>query len=148
MENRIFVNDYIMITLLISFACYALTSLILAILGFRAPDYNGYYDVAYLKWEYHYNVISILQPFCLLCVNTTMMLMFLKHGKPLSYDMKASVCENFMQVFSDEKDLQEINGERKLADRQVEEVIAQIMSISNFDNTIFDRLSATNVEDT
>ena len=73
------------------------------------------------------------------------MLMFLKHGKPLSYDMKASVCENFMQVFSDEKDLQEINGERKLADRQVEEVIAQIMSMSNFDNTIFNRLSAINV---
>ena len=68
-----------------------------------------------------------------------------------------------MLVFSDQKDLDEINRERivlhiqeveqtrvqrkqaiygKMADRQIEEVIAQIMSMASYDEKRFNRISA------
>ena len=48
--------------------------------------------------------------------------MFLKHSKSLSKDQKASITENFMLVFSDKEDLQEINEDRIT---QHEEELAQ-----------------------
>ena len=69
-----------------------------------------------------------------------------------------------MLVFSDENDLQVINSERialhiqdleqerqqrkqeiyrKMADRQIEEVIAQIMSMANYDEKRFNRISTS-----
>ena len=92
-----------------------------------------------------------------------MNIMFLKHSKPLSNSQKASITKNFMLVFSDEKELQEINDERiaqhmeelvqkklerkqeiyrKMADRQIEEVLAQIMSMSDYDEKKFERISS------
>ena len=68
-----------------------------------------------------------------------------------------------MLVFSDQKDLDEINRERiaqhiqeveqtrvqkkqaiyrKMADRQIEDVIAQIMSMASYDEKRFNRISA------
>ena len=68
-----------------------------------------------------------------------------------------------MLVFSDQKDLDEINRERiaqhiqeveqtrvrrkqaiygEMADRQIEEVIAQIMSMASYDEKRFNRISA------
>ena len=48
----------------------------------------------------------------LLGVITTMNIMFLKHSKSLSNDQKASITKNFMLVFSNQEDLQEINESR------------------------------------
>ena len=48
----------------------------------------------------------------LLGVITTMNIMFLKHSKSLSNDQKALITKNFMLVFSNQEDLQEINESR------------------------------------
>ena len=109
------------------------------------------YDISQLRLLYAEILTLFLSIPGYFIVMITMIKMFLNHAKPLTNSKKLSIAKKFMLVFADNDQLTELNNERlnlqsekmmkdkmakklkvyrQLADAQIQEVIATMMSIS------------------
>ena len=86
-KNKIFVNECLMITHLISFAGYAMTySGYIALFYITDSDSNDQSELNKHRYEYGDSIIICFEFLTLFGVYTTMYIMFIKHSKPLSND--------------------------------------------------------------
>ena len=111
-SKEIFVNECLMISHLLSFAFLTIFETVTLSISCVFHNRGLVFVIENLNILYA-NVILydiLVLPYALVYI--TMCIMFLKHSKSLSKDQKASITQNFMLVFSDAEDLDEINEER------------------------------------
>ena len=113
-QNKIFASECLMICHLASFAFLAITESLDKSVAFSISlrSAGGSYDTTDYRLYYMELLVSYLVIIAFDLVIATMVVMFLKHSKPLSRSTKVSITERFMLVFSDSNMLSEINEER------------------------------------